>query len=90
MNGRYVLFIVAVLFCAVSALGSNGFTGSWQAEIGLSPQQTQPFSAFQSTLDVGLCMSFLEIASVSDFLFDGWLWQEFDPVSYTHLTLPTN
>ena len=78
MNGRYVLFIVAVLFCAVSALGSNGFTGSWQAEIGLSPQQTQPFSAFQSTLDVGLCMSFLEIASVSDFLFDGWLWQEFD------------
>jgi hypothetical protein len=78
VNGRYVLFIVAVLFCAVSVLGSNGFTGSWQAEIGLSPQQTQPFSAFQSTLDVGLCMSFLEIASISDFLFDGWLWQELD------------
>jgi hypothetical protein len=78
VNGRYVLFIVAVLFCAVSVLGSNGFTGSWQAEIGLSPQQTQPFSAFQSTLDVGLSISFLEIASVSDFLFDGWLWQEFD------------
>ncbi len=78
MNGRCVLFVVAVLFCGVSVLGSDGFTGSWQAEIGLSPQQTQPFSAFQSTLDVGLSLSFLEIASVSDFLFDGWLWQEFD------------
>ncbi len=80
MNGRYVLVIVVILFCfcAVSALASDGFTGSWQAEIGLSPQQTRPFSAFQSTLDVGLSLSFLEIASVSDFLFDGWLWQEFD------------
>ena len=78
VNGRYVLFVVVVLFCAVSVLGSDGFTGSWRAEIGLSPQQSQPFSAFQSTLDVGLSLSFLEIASVSDFLFDGWLWQEFD------------
>ena len=78
MNGRYVFFVVVVLFCAVSVLGSDGFTGSWRAEIGISPQQTQPFSAFQSTLDVGLSLSFLEIASVSDFLFDGWLWQEFD------------
>jgi hypothetical protein len=78
VNGRYVLFIVVVLCCAVSVLGRDGFTGSWQAEIGLSPQQAQPFSAFQSTLDVGLSLSFLEIASVSDFLFDGWLWQEFD------------
>ena len=78
MNGRCVLFVVVVLFCAVSVLGSDGFTGSWRAEIGLSPQQTQPFSAFQSTLDVGLSLSFLEISSISDFLFDGWLWQEFD------------
>lgn len=78
VNGRYVFFAVVVLFCAVSVLGSDGFTGSWRAEIGISPQQTQPFSAFQSTLDVGLSLSFLEIASVSDFLFDGWLWQEFD------------
>jgi len=78
VNGRYLLFVVVILFCAVSVLGSDGFTGSWRAEIGLSPQQTQPFSAFQSTLDVGLCLSFLEIASVSDFLFDGWLWEEID------------
>jgi len=80
VNGRYLLFAVAVLvlFCAGGALASDGFTGSWRAEIGLSPQQTQPFSAFQSTLDVGLGLSFLEIASVSDFMFDGWLWQEFD------------
>ncbi len=78
MNGRYLLVVVAVLLFAVSALGSDGFTGSWHAEIGLSPQEAAPFSAFQSTLDVGLGLSFLEIASVSDFLFDGWLWQEFD------------
>jgi len=78
VNSRYMLFIIVVLFSAVSALASDGFTGSWQAEIGLSPQQTQPFSAFQSTLDVGLSLSFLEISSVSNFLFDGWLWQEFD------------
>ena len=80
VNGRYVLFIVVILFCAVSVLGlgRDGFTGSWRAEIGLSPQQPQPFSTFQSTLDVGLSLSFLEIASVSDFVFDGWLWQEFD------------
>jgi len=78
VNGRYLLVVVVILFCAVSALGSDGFTGSWRADIGLSPQQTQPFSAFQSTLDVGLSLSFLEISSISDFLFDGWLWQEFD------------
>ena len=78
VNGRYLLCVVVILFCAVGALASDGFTGSWRAEIGLSPQQPQPFSAFQSTLDVGLSLSFLEIASVSDFLFDGWLWQEID------------
>jgi len=80
VNGRTVPVVAIVLFCfcAVSALGSDGFTGSWRAEIGLSPQGPEPFSAFQSTLDVGLGLSFVEIASVSDFLFDGWLWQEFD------------
>jgi len=78
VNSRYALFIVVVLFSAVCALGSDGFTGSWEAEIGLSPQNIQPFSTFQSTLDVGLSISFLEVSSVSNFLFDGWLWQEFD------------
>jgi len=82
VNGRYLLLVsVAILLCTVgtvSTAGRDGFTGSWWAEIGLSPQQPQPFSGFQSSLDVGLSLSFLEIASVSDFLFDGWLWQEFD------------
>ncbi len=73
-----LVVVIALSCCAVGALGKDGFTGSWSAEIGLSPQQTQPFTAFQSTLDVGFSLSFLEIASVSDFLFDGWLWQEFD------------
>jgi len=52
------------------------FTGSWEAEIGLSPQQTQPFTAFQSTLDVGICVGFVTLNSVSDFVIDGWVWEE--------------
>ena len=52
------------------------FTGSWEAEIGVSPQQTQPFTTFQSTLDVGLCLGFLTLNSVSDFVIDGWIWEE--------------
>jgi len=27
---------------------------------------------------MGLCAAFLELASISDFLFSGWLWQEFN------------
>ena len=89
MNARTWLVLVACLFgCAVGAFGSGGFTGSWFAEISLSPQQTMPFSAFESTLDVGLQLDFLTVSSISDFIFDGWLWQEFDlemalgPVSF--------
>ena len=37
-----------------------------------------PFTAFQSTLDVGLRLDFLTVSSISDFILDGWLWQEFD------------
>jgi len=75
-----VLFIAAALAagCTIGVTAGEWFTGSWQAEIGLSPQQTMPFSSFASTLDVGFCISFLRLASVSDFTFDGWLWQEFD------------
>jgi len=80
VNGRYVVVGVFVLLFAggALALANDGFTGSWQAEIGLSPQGPQAFSSFESTLDIGFSLSFLEVASVSDFLFDGWLWQEFD------------
>ncbi|MFC2078334.1 hypothetical protein ACFLTM_05990, partial [Candidatus Bipolaricaulota bacterium] len=79
MNARTWLVVVVCVFgCAVGAFGSGGFTGSWCAEISLSPQQTMPFTAFQSTLDVGLRLDFLTVSSISDFIFDGWLWQEFD------------
>ena len=79
MNARYVILgIIVVLCCAGTALGSDGFTGSWQAEIGISPQEADPFHSFQSTLDVGLSLSFVTVSSISDFLFDGWLWQSFD------------
>jgi len=78
VNARYLIFGIIVLCFASTALGSDGFTGSWQAEIGISPQQAIPFHSFQSTLDVGLSLSFVTISSISDFLFDGWLWQEFD------------
>ena len=78
MNARYLIFGIIVLCFASAAFGSDGFTGSWQAEIGISPKLPVPFHSFQSTLDVGLSLSFVTISSISDFLFDGWLWQEFD------------
>ncbi len=78
MNARYLIFGIIVLCFASAALGSDGFTGSWQAEIGISPRLPVPFHSFQSTLDVGLSLSFVTISGISDFLFDGWLWQEFD------------
>ncbi|MFC2105355.1 hypothetical protein ACFLS0_01165 [Candidatus Bipolaricaulota bacterium] len=78
MKARYLIFGIIVLCFASAALGSDGFTGSWQAEIGISPRLPVPFHSFQSTLDVGLNLSFVTISGISDFLFDGWLWQEFD------------
>ncbi len=65
-----------MLVLALGGLASEAFTGSWEAEIGLAPQQTQPFTTFQSTLDVGLCLGFLTLNSVSDFVIDGWIWEE--------------
>ena len=78
MNARYLVFGIIVLCFASAVLGSDGFTGSWEAEIGISPRLPVPFHSFQSTLDVGLTLSFVTISGISDFLFDGWLWQEFD------------
>jgi len=94
VNIRGLLIAIGLVLGAfIVAAGSNGggeyITGSWFAEIGISPQQTRPFDSFQSTLDVGLHLDFLEISSISDFIFDGWLWQEFDldaalgPVSFS-------
>ncbi|MCX6094343.1 MAG: hypothetical protein NTY63_05945 [Candidatus Bipolaricaulota bacterium] len=75
-----VLFLWAVLFLggAVAGYGGEWFTGSWEAAIGFSPQGPQAFSSFESTLDVGIRIEFVEVSSISDFIFDGWLWQEFD------------
>jgi len=77
VNVRYLL-VFAFVLCISGAAFADGFTGSWEAEIGLSPQQLNPFSAFQSTLEVGLSLGFVTVSSISDFLIDGWLWQEFD------------
>jgi hypothetical protein len=65
-----------VLAVASSGLASEFFTGSWEARIALAPQQTQPFTAFESTLDVGLSIGFLKLDSISDFVIDGWIWEE--------------
>ena len=76
---RSLLFVtIIVVACGMTAVGGDWFTGSWTAEIGLSPLQTMPFSTFESTLDAGIHVGFMEVASVSDFLFEGWIWQEFD------------
>jgi hypothetical protein len=77
---RYTSIVIALLFvvlAASTALAAGPFTGSWQAEIGLSPQQTKPFSSFYSTLNAGLHVGFATLSSTSDFVFSGWLWQSF-------------
>jgi hypothetical protein len=74
----FILWVVLIFGVALVSCGAEWFTGSWEAQIGLSPQQAQPFSSFQTTLDAGLHLEFLELSSISDFLMDGWLWQEFD------------
>lgn len=72
------LFAVVFIFLGTSAcLAAGPFTGRWEAEIGISPQQTMPFSSFTSTLDIGFRVGFLEVSSSSDFILTGWLWQEF-------------
>ena len=72
-----VLSVVSVIVLGGFALAAGPFSGSWEMEIGLSPQQTKPFSAFSSTLNAGFTLSFLTLTSSSDFIIDGWLWQEF-------------
>ncbi|MCD6136175.1 hypothetical protein J7J63_05625 [Candidatus Bipolaricaulota bacterium] len=76
----YRIITVAIAFMLLGAtvsLAAGPFTGTWTAEIGLAPLQTMPFSTFKSTLDVGLHIGFVELSSSSDFVLDGWLWQEF-------------
>ena len=80
MTYRAALIAIVVACAGVAMASGQGvqwFTGSWEAEIGLSPQEAMPFSTFQSTLDLGLHLGFLKVSSISDFLIDGWLWQEF-------------
>ncbi len=72
-----VIVFTFMLLGATASLAAGPFTGTWQAEIGLAPLQTMPFSSFKSTLDVGLHIGFMELSSSSDFILDGWLWQEF-------------
>jgi hypothetical protein len=67
---------ILVLAVALGGFASGFFTGSWEATIGLAPQQTQPFTTFESTLDVGVSVAFLTLHSVSDFVIDGWVWEE--------------
>lgn len=77
LRGRIAVFAVVFVFLGTSAcLATGPFTGRWETEIGISPQQTIPFTSFTSTLDVGFRIGFLEIWSSSDFILTGWLWQE--------------
>ncbi|MEW5825409.1 MAG: hypothetical protein AB1778_01130 [Candidatus Bipolaricaulota bacterium] len=73
-----VLWVILLLAAAATAATGQRFTGSWDAMIVLSPQEAMPFTAFESTLDVGLTFEFLTVASVSDFVIDGWVWEELD------------
>lgn len=79
MRARAVaLWVVLLLAAAGTAATGQGFTGSWEATIVLSPKEPMPFTAFETTLDVGLTLEFLTVASVSDFVIDGWIWEELD------------
>jgi hypothetical protein len=76
---RYRVVLLAALFVLLGAwagLAVGPFSGSWEVEIGLSPQQTQVFSAFSSTLDVRFSVAFLTLSATSDFIESGWIWQE--------------
>jgi hypothetical protein len=78
VRDRILLVAACVVILAGGVcLGVGPFTGSWTVEVGLAPQQTSVFSTFSSTLDVGFRLGFLELSSISDFIFSGWLWQEF-------------
>jgi len=72
-----IMAVSSIVLLGGIALAGGPFSGSWEMEIGLSPQQTKPFSAFSSTLNVNFTLSFLTVKSSSDFIIDGWLWQEF-------------
>ena len=72
-----VIAVVLILLGASTCLALGPFTGTWESEISLSPQQTMPFTSFTSTLDVSFHIGFLEVSSSSDFISSGWLWQEF-------------
>jgi len=76
---RYRVVLLAALFLSLAAgacLAAGPFSGSWEVEIGLSPQQTQVFSSFASTLDVRFSVAFLGLSATSDFIESGWIWQE--------------
>jgi hypothetical protein len=75
----YRIVLIAALFSVLlggACLAVGPFSGSWNVEIGITPQQTMAFSSFSSTLDVSFCVGFLELSSSSDFIYSGWLWQE--------------
>lgn len=76
---RYRVVLLAALFVLLGAgacLAVGPFSGSWEVEIGLSPQQTQVFSSFSSTLDVRFSLAFVTLFTTSDFIESGWLWEE--------------
>lgn len=80
VNVKVRVILISMLFVSLLsgvALAAGPFSGSWEVNIGLSPQQTKPFSAFSSTLNVNFSLSFLTLKSSSDFIIDGWLWQQF-------------
>lgn len=76
MTRAFGLATILVLAVAFGGLAGEFFTGSWEARIGLAPQEAQPFTTFESTLDAGVSVGFLHLNSVSDFVIDGWIWEE--------------
>jgi len=69
---------VLLLIHAAAAVASTGpLSGSWSADLTLSPLQTAPFSAFYSQLNAALSFGVASVSTRADFEVDGWVWQSF-------------
>jgi len=78
---RKVLAITLVLVLAAGfgalAAEEKPFSGSWDSCVTLDPTQTNPISAFDSTLTVEYITGGKTLGSVSTFDLTGWTDQEF-------------
>ncbi len=80
INVKVRAILISMLFVSLlsgAALAAGPFSGSWEADLTLSPLQTIPISAFSSHLITDFSFGALSLSSQSDFAVNNWLWQSF-------------